>query len=297
MINRRNIVKYIGLAPVLPGLTSILSGCNQPDNKNRLDQNSTQLNSLEDYTEYLRVHAKRKGLTEATQKPIVTGDDSVNGGLQFDEGGSTPGEFQIQKCARVEDIVKRDQIDVLPYFTICDIACDETADPADAFCEFANIYFSLSRRPANTLRFVGLPSSKKIMNNLQTCVGSVSEDIFITRSDEDARRTGDGSGWFRNPWSGYECESVGVYSWTGNLPLVNPTSYPLGKGWTEIGEICINAQSKSVFAIGLGVERLRYACIREIPDWNSQRDFLLKQINKEVSSDNLPSGYSAFATS
>jgi hypothetical protein len=236
-----------------------------------------------------------KGYRQITPAPFVTGDDSFNGGLRYDDSGiaETPGTFFIQPCARTSDIADRHRKDVLPIFHILRFDGKPGEDRSDAFMLLMGcLEGSLHLDPAR-LAFVSIPSFKGLRPQVAK-TGMTWDRQVIIREPGDALNAGDGSGFFRHPGdkAAPAIPTAGLYYWVGAGGPKPLTTYPLPATWTEIGELFI--AEKGLASFGLGIERLAYAATGKMPTWNAQLSRLHAQIDRASAPGAPPSGKAMF---
>ena len=245
--------------------------------------------------EALIEHFSGKGYKLVDQAPIVTGDESFNGGLRYDESGldRQPGEMSIQSAARLEDIRRKDQVDVLPLFHIFYCITPLGLKSDDTLAQVLDYLTNTAKLDTAKFAFVTIPEFEPHLPVLEESGFDTSTQILF-RNSEKAREEGDGSGYFRFPGNpdADAFGTVGLYYWTGEGDAPKLAEYPPPQGWTEIGEVSIDDADS--FAFGLGTERVGFAMTGEIPSWQERLVLLFEQIERN-SGGKPPSGKDKFA--
>ncbi|MEX3009788.1 hypothetical protein [Hoeflea sp. TYP-13] len=236
-----------------------------------------------------------KGYELVDHVPIVTGDESFNGGLRYDETGidNKPGQMAIQPCARIEDIQKKGQLDVLPLFHIFYCMTPLGLKPADTLAQVLDYLTNNVGLNSQYFAFVTVPEFELYFPVLEEYGFDPNRQVHI-RDSEEALVMGDGSGYFRFPGNrdALAFATAGIYYWTGTGAPPELTAYPPQKGWTEIGETSIDETAN--FGFGLGTERVGLAATREIPSWQERLVLLFEQIEIH-SGGNPPPGRDRFS--
>ncbi|MEM9106543.1 MAG: hypothetical protein AAGC96_12900 [Pseudomonadota bacterium] len=285
---RRTVLKggvAIAAATLLP--PSAQSNTAKPGGS--LDQPTHDLN------EELVGHFSELGYELLEPASIVTGDEAFNGGLRYDETGlhEKRGQMTIQACARVEDIRNKDHTDVLPLFHLfyCITPADLKSD--DTFAQLLDYLTNRAKLDAGRFSFVTVPEFEPHLPTLERFDFDSSRQIHF-RNSEQAKKDGDGSGFFRFPGdpNAEAFATVGIYYWTGGGTPPKLAEYPPQTGWTEIGEASIDDEAD--FAFGLGTERLGLAMNGNIPSWQERLTLLFEEIEL-ASAGNPPPGKAEFA--
>lgn len=245
----------------------------------------------------LNSHFEGLGYELAEQAPIVTGDAGFNGGLRYDESGidKIPGQMAIQACARLEDIRKKDQVDVLPLFHIFYCITPLGLKPADTLAQALDYLTNAAGLNKQKFAFVTIPEFEPHLPVLEELGFDTGRQIHF-RNSAKAMKEGDGSGYFRFPGDpdAEAFATVGIYYWTGAGEPPKLAKYPPQPGWTEIGEASIDDSTS--FGFGLGTERVGLAITGNIPLWQERLVLLFEQIERN-SGGNPPPGKDIFANS
>ncbi len=218
---------------------------------------------------------------------LLTGDNSVNGGIRFDDEmavvtGSS--KWRLQRAARVGDIEHRTNPGVLPMFTIGFVILGHTGG-TQAFTSLdAALQFLVQAcgLPREGLSFTTTDAVAPIFNGNggdappAFAVFGLDPSRVTYRPHAEALAAGDGSGWFFDPRNNVGFPTVSIEFTRGGLTL-------------ELGEV-----TRSGFAIG--TERVQWAMTGAIPTWNQVLPTLLARIRAEAHRAHvqLPAGYGQF---
>jgi len=227
----------------------------------------------------LQIYTSR-GFHQATALPIISGHQ-FNGGLNYDDilpSGTKPA-YVMQPAARVEDVTKKDKLGTLPFFTILASSQATNVSVAERLkADIKLLVTDLGLRP-QSLR---ITSTELIKPYLQLFADAgITETQFHLRPLEQAKKAGDGSGWFA---------PVGHPSQASFPTLAVEYLMPDGAE-LEIAEISLSPTRPE--ASGIGIERLTMARNNTYLTWN---DYLpaFKQAVESDARDNkkkLPPGY------
>ncbi len=285
---RRTILKggvAFAAATILPA--SAHSNTAEPDRS--LDQPTHDLHEI------LVGYFKDLGYEFLEPASIVTGDETFNGGLRYDETGlhEKRGQMAIQTCARVEDIGNKDKADVLPLFHLFYCITPLGLNSSDTLAQLLDYLTSTSQLDPGKFAFVTVPEFEPHLPMLEKYGFDTSRQIHF-RNSEQAKQEGDGSGFFRFPGDPQAdtFATVGIYYWTGEGSPPKLAEYPPQPGWTEIGEASIGDETE--FGFGLGTERLGLAINGSIPSWQERLVLLFEEIEL-ASAGNPPPGKDQFA--
>ncbi len=248
-----------------------------------------------DLHEALIGHFKEKGYELFEPASIVTGDESFNGGLRYDETGlhEQAGQMSVQACARVEDIEDKNRADVLPLFHIFYCISQEDTSSAETLAQLLDYLTNDAKLDPGLFAFVTVPEFEPHLPTLEKFGFDTGRQIHF-RNSEKAKDVGDGSGYFRFPGNpdAEAFATVGIYVWTGEGTPPKLAEYPPQQGWTEIGEASIDERAE--FGFGLGTERLGLAMHGSIPSWQDRLVLLFDQIEM-TSAGSPPPGKDTFA--
>ncbi|MCR9135307.1 MAG: hypothetical protein NXI27_04885 [Alphaproteobacteria bacterium] len=240
-------------------------------------------------------HFVKLGYQRQQPAPIVTRDESFNGGLRYDETGilEKPGQLMFQQCTRLEDIARKDRRDVLPLFHIFTCSKPLGFTAKQTFPQIlAGLTQSLNLDPAR-LAFVSTPRLNDFLPLLEKANVETIRQVYL-REDAEALANPDGSGYYRFPGAPDTpiLPTAGIYYWIGDGPPQPITSYPPSDDWTEIGEISIDDDDRLAF--GMGTERLTLASTGMISSWQERLAQLLEYIELDSSGASPPSGRAQF---
>jgi hypothetical protein len=225
--------------------------------------------------------------------PLITGDNSVNGGIRFDDElavVTSVSKWTLQRAARVGDIEHRMNPGVLPMFTIGGMISGDTNPQTKPFIHFdAALQFLIQvcGLPRESLSFttsdvasqtfcgvVAEPGEPCIPPSLVTY--GIAPTSITYRPHAEAQAAGDGSGWFFDPRNHVGVPTVSIEFTRDGLTL-------------ELGEV-------ARFGFGFGMERVQWAMSGAIPTWNQVLPTLLARIRAEARRAHvqLPAGYGQF---
>ncbi len=232
-----------------------------------------------------------KGYRMAGSLPTITGDESFNAGLRYDETGVDvlPGQMIIQPCVRVEDIARKHRRDVLPLFHIFCCFAPPDHSKMDTFKQLMAYLDVNDGLKKSHLQFVSTSEFEPFLPILAEHGIDTDRQVFF-RDTKEAQVAADGSGFYRFPGdpSAHAFATVGIYYWIdeGDPPVFS--TYPQTAGWSEIGEASTDATVQ--FAFGLGTERFALATTGQIPDWQDRLGLLFEHIDRFSGGNNPPSG-------
>ena len=223
--------------------------------------------------------------------PLLTGDNSVNGGIRFDDEmavvtGSS--KWRLQRAARVGDIAHRMDPGVLPMFTIGFAILGDTNGQTQAFTSLdAALQFLVQAcgLPREGLSFTTTDTVAPIFNGNggdappAFAVFGLDPSRVTYRPHAEALAAGDGSGWFFDPRNSVGLPTVSIEFTRGGLTL-------------ELGEVTPSG-------FGLGMERLQWAMGGTLPTWSQALPAMLARIRNEARRAHvpLPTGYAQFVAS
>jgi len=225
-----------------------------------------------------------RGFHQATALPIISGHQ-FNDGLNYDDiipSGIKPA-FVVQPSARVEDVTKKDKLGTLPFFTILASSHATNASLAEQLkADIKLLVTDLGLKP----QLLRITSTELIKPYLQLFVDAgITETQIRLRPLEQAKKAGDGSGWFA---------PVGHPAQPSYSTLSVEYQMPDGAE-LEIAEFGLSPTQSEAggVGIGIGIERLTMARNDTYLNWN---DYLpaFKQAVESDARDNkkkLPPGY------
>lgn len=208
------------------------------------------------------VYFDGKGYELLPSHDLIT-DYTFNDGVRYDE---TPNNddgvrtIRMQGCARVEDIPRRGEPGVLPYFHILAYRNAEPDFPGQMFTQIMDFLINGSGLNPHRLVLVSTDRFEPLRPYLKDF--DVGPHQVVLRSWEEAKQSGDGSGYFAPPEHPHAPGMATVsihYPMTGT-PLSSEPHYPLA-GYLELGEVTIPTEGDGpgVEEGGLGVERVAMA--------------------------------------
>lgn len=202
-------------------------------------------------------HLQQRDYRPSASLPLVTGHP-FNGGLQYDDqiDGSNAGLFVIQPAARVDDLMQKDRVGVLPLFHIINI--DQT-DEAMGIAPLEQTFDFLIRRlglDPGRMRLTGTEKALPLLPLLARH-GVVESQLRLVDLDT-ARSSGTGSGYYE-PKGHPRSPSFSTVS----LEYLLPDGAEI-----EIGELTLtDAPSAVVRSVGFGLERLSFARGDRLIQW------------------------------
>ena len=235
MLTRRRFMELSCAASSLPLLGACGDGATASPVEGRL---AAELESL--------------GFVEVTPQPLAA-DYDFNDGYRYDEypmNSAGARSFVVQPCRRVEDADSR-RLLVLPLFHM---VVWDTSPPIGA-ASSTRIFLDLL---LGTLgldpRHVAAVTADDFVSPLAILEeAGIGRDQTFVRSAAEARRTGDGSGWFGpRDYPGPTFPTVSLH-YSREAPTAGRvTGYPLPVDMVEIGE-CFETGA------GIGIERAAWA--------------------------------------
>ena len=238
-------------------------------------------------------HFQALGFKLVDHEPVVTGDESFNGGLRYDDSeiATQRGQMAVQPCSRIEDIDKKGDPSVLPLFHIFYVRSPLDVTPAQSLSMVLDYLVNAAGLSRDNFAFVTTTEFNSLLPVLEEQGFNPIEQV-IFRDKAEALAAGDGCGYFRYPGKpdAEPFPTVGLfYRLDGGAP--SATSYPLPSGWIEIGEASIDDTVSLGF--GLGTERVGYAQSGNFPNWSERLFLLMEQVDRSAPG-NPPSGRELF---
>ncbi|MEM6583187.1 MAG: hypothetical protein AAF699_18055 [Pseudomonadota bacterium] len=241
------------------------------------------------------------------QADLIT-SHSFNGSVAFDyvhdyHANSPTGEpekwFVLQDCARVEDIAKKDKPGVLAYFHVLAFKNNAPAYPGELLDQSLEFLIRQVGFKPSRLLLVSTEKFRPFLKQLEPF--DIAEEQVVFRKLSDARKAGDGSGFF-SPKGYPETPKILTASFhymPEGQPMPKTSSYPPG-GYFEIGEYAFKDEqapsSKAEVAL-FGVERMAMAQGKTAGDFSSSRKRLLARLEEEAERRDiaLPKAYHDFS--
>lgn len=244
------------------------------------------------------------GYQAVRREDLITGH-LFNGGVRYDEnrefsetsGGEPQKWFVIQDCARVEDVARRGEFGVLAYFHIGAFVENAPAARGDVLKRALDFLIGSAGLDPERIVLVATELGKPFLEHSQSY--GIHEEQIVIRSLEEARKSGDGSGYF-NP-KGHphvpKQHTISVHYVPPGVSVSANPSYPL-PDLIEIGEFGFNESEEPGELFGFGVERLQMAAGYSAGDFISSRDELLLKLREEADQRKLPlpSAYKEFSS-
>ncbi|MEM7393750.1 MAG: hypothetical protein AAF492_15520 [Verrucomicrobiota bacterium] len=216
-----------------------------------------------------------------------------NGGLLYtglneyhmDDPGKEPDKwFVIQGCGRLEDLDRKHEPGVLAHFHILSFRNNAPAYPGETFDLALGFLVRQAGFKPERLAFVSTDKFKPYLKLLQPY--GISESQVVYRSIDEARKAGDGSGFFSpkgHPAApGNHC--VSFHYVPEGTPLPDKLGYP-PEGYFEIGEFLFESEkvpTSKLEVASFGVERLAMARGKPAGDFESSRDSLVAKLEEEA---------------
>lgn len=286
--NRRIVLKGSAIVAVASVLPRSVSASNEPGGTEFDKAHAKTQGAIAD-------HFAKLGYQPRQSAPIVTRDETFNGGLRFDDTGvlEKPGMMALQQCARLEDIDRKDRRDVLPLFHIFVCSKPLGLNSQQTVAQVLTYLTQSAGLDPARLAFVGTPRLNDFLPQLETAGIEPIRQIFL-RDDAEALAAADGSGYYRFPGDpdAPTLPTAGIYHWIGSGSPKPITAYPPSQDWTEIGEMSLDDGDDLAF--GLGTERLTLASTGLISSWQERLAQLMEYIENDSGGAEAPSGRARF---
>ena len=227
-------------------------------------------------TDLLVQYFIKTGFVAVPAAPMISGH-AFNGGLNYDEDftPSNRQEYLIQRVSRVEDVAKKNQPGTLPLFTILGYM-----QPKGGVNEHANFVLDclIGRLHLDPKR-MQITSTELIKSSLTIFKNyGIQENQIQLRSLAEAKKAGDGSGWFE-PAGHHKQVSIPTYSIEYLMP---------DDKYLEIAEMGVDH-----LAGAFGIERITMAKNQAYFSWGQYLLEFKNLIQAEANKNNkaLPVGY------
>ncbi len=201
------------------------------------------------------------GYRQLAAMHLITGAD-FNDGLRYDDtpelwdSGKT---FRIQDCGRIEDLPKKGEPGVLPYFHIFALSIEKPAFRGELLTQVLDYLVTRAKLDPARLALVSTDNFKPYLIHLKPF--GVSAGQFVQRERTAAMAAGDGSGYF-HPAGHPQAPAMHTVSIHYSLEEVSgELQYPL-PGFIELAEVGIDADNAELLereSGGFGMERLLMA--------------------------------------
>jgi len=230
---------------------------------------------------------------------LITGE-GFNDGLRFDD---TPDQYppgktvRLQDCARMEDLARRGEPGVLPYFHIVALSSEKPTFRGELLTQVLD--YLLQSAELDPKRFVFVSTDRFTPYLVQLQPYDISREQFVQRDLDAAIAAGDGSGYFRPKGhpaaTGEYTVSIHYALDAGAKAPGKALAYPLN-GYLELAEVGIDSErGKSVPAEsgGFGLERVLMAQGKPIDSFAQSHQKALAAIRAESERRGiaLPKGY------
>lgn len=238
---------------------------------------SAHQTSVSETTDYLVRYVQKANFVAAQAAPIISGH-RFNGGLNYDEhiAKSSQSIYLIQPSSRVEDIAKKSKNGSLPLFTILGFNSSLQVNLTD-HSQF--IFDFLIGDVGLDPKRIHITSTELIKPLLPSMLRyGISENKIQLRPLSEAKKAGDGSGWFAP-----EGHPKQVMMPSFSVEYLMPDGLDL-----EIAEFGINDLSG-----GFGIERLTMAKNQNYFSWNDYLPEFKRVVEEEAQKNRqaLPVGY------
>ena len=216
-----------------------------------------------------------------------------NGGLLYtclneyhrDDPRSEPERwFVMQGCGRLEDLDRKQEPGVLAHFHILSFRNNAPAYRGELLDQLLNFLVREADFKPERLLLVSTEKFKPYVKLLKP-YGITEKQVFY-RSMDEARKEGDGSGFFSpegHPASpGNHCASIHYAPDAATLP--ETLSYP-PQGYYEICEFLFESEkvpTSKLEVASFGVERLAMAQGKPAGDFESSRKHLISKLEEEA---------------
>jgi len=226
------------------------------------------------------------GYTRRPAMNLITGDD-FNDGLRYDE---TPQEYPpgrivlIQDCVRMEDLPRKEEPQVLPYFHIFSLSIEKPVFRGELLTQLLEYLVIRAKLAPTRMALVSTESFKPYLPHLEPF--GIKTEQFVQRDRNEAMTTGDGSGYFNPPGHPYVTgqHSVSIHYAVDAGGKERTLKYPL-PGYLEIAEVVIDSELKEPLSRemgGLGLERLAMAKGEAIDSFPVSKQKALTAIKAEA---------------
>jgi len=232
--------------------------------------------------------------------PLIA-DYGFNGGVRFDEAPAPQGDgktIRLQPCARIEDLARRGEPGVLPYFHILAYRNPAPAYPGEMTAQVLDFLVNGSGLDPHRMVVV----STELVDPLRPVFMDygIGPSQIVQRAREAAEEEGDGSGYFSPPGHPHapEMATASIHYPHGEPPPQPPTTYPV-EGYIELAEVSLpGTKDDPVEEGGLGIERVAMAGDGVIDTYEEALVYLVAALEDEAEARDvpLPEGYHTFKT-
>lgn len=233
-------------------------------------------------------HFSKAGYAEAAADPIITETPNVNDGLclSADVNPFNAGEFRIQPCARVNDILDTARPDTLPLFH--EFACElhRGAEPNAQFLaamEFLTVPLGLDPR---RFAFASVADAE-VLRPMISGLGLDFDERVHIRDRDTAMKARDTSGfYFPDPDGAAYFTTIGIYYRLSDEEDGSIRQYPPQAHWIEVGEVFIGLDERPELAFG--VERLVLAKGQVYPTKKDRMSMLIDMVEADRGNRAVP---------
>ena len=240
---------------------------------------------------------EKQGYIQLPAMDLITGGP-FNDGLRFDDTPPSypPGQaIRIQDCVRIEDLSKKGQVEVLPYFHIFSFSIERPAHRGQLLSQLLDYLITRARLNPAKMALVSTDGFEHYLPLLEPL--GIDAEQYVQRDRKAAMAKGDGSGYFKPPGHPYAVgqHTVSIHYARKPDTMGQALKYPL-PGYLEIAEVAIDPsldESLSHEGGGFGIERLMLAQGQVIESFAASRQRALVAIEAEAKRCGvaLPKGY------
>jgi hypothetical protein len=227
----------------------------------------------------------KSGFTRLPAMDLITGH-SFNDGLRFDE---TPQSYPfgrslwIQNCVRIEDLSRKGEPGVLPYFHILGLSIEKPAFRGELLTQMLDYLVNQAELDPKKLVLVSTDHFKPYLHHLETF--RIETGQFVERDRTEAMARGDGSGFFNPSGHPYVTgqHTVSIHYALNIVDEKILLQYPLPRH-LEIAEIVFDPDLKISLPremAGIGLERLLLAQGKAIDGFDESRQKAVTAIKAE----------------
>ncbi|MCB1793881.1 MAG: hypothetical protein KDJ70_05505 [Candidatus Competibacteraceae bacterium] len=217
----------------------------------------------------------KSGFTRLPAMDLITGHD-FNDGLRYDDTPQSypPGRsVRIQDCMRMEDLPRKGEPGILPYFHILSLSIEKPAFRGELLTTMLDYLVTEGGLDPKKLVLVSTDRFRPFLPLLET--RGIEAGRFVERNRAEAMAKGDGSGYFNPLGHPYV---TGQYTVSLHYALnaggeKKLSEYPL-PSHLEIAEVAFDPdleKSPPREMGGIGLERLLLAQGKAIDDFDTSR--------------------------
>lgn len=296
MTSRRTFLKQLSAAAA----AQALFGCASPGTP-RTKASSASADSVGASAAEHAAYFERRGFTQVPASALLTRGE-FNGGLCYDdpfEEATLGTRVRVQVCGRIEDLDRHDEPATLARFHMLGIALEDPHGSARLVDEVL-VYAT---------RFAGLDASRIVVVSSEwvepyrgvLAHRGIGAERIVVRPTAEVLAARDGSGYFAPPGHPgvYLGPSLSLHYPVSASVSTRGLAHPL-EGYVEIAEILLSEPTSVAGrceTASIGLERVLFARGETIPDFESSRLALVREIELEAARRGiaLPPAHAALA--